>query len=135
MPSVTPTGTGVVNLAGPLTRHHSGGIFTMVGAAGTSAAPTLLDYTTATANAGGTRVTVDIAAFAPSALQVFNLGAATLYLSLDGEDPTGSEGTPVPPNNGFQVDMPSAGLSVAIWSAAGGEPFVVRAFLQSTVVP
>jgi hypothetical protein len=135
MPSVTPIGTGVVNLAGPLTRHHTGGVFTMVGAAGTSAAPTMLDYTAATANAAGTRVTVDISAYAPSALQVWNLGSATLFVSVDDEDPTAGECNLVPVGNGFQIDMPSAGLPVAIWSAAGGEAFAVRAFLQSSVVP
>ena len=136
MASVTPTASGIVNIPGPLTRHNTGQIFTFVGAAGTSGSPALLDYTTATANAGGTRVSVDCSAVAFAAIQIFNLSASNaIFVSVDGEDPTGSEGSPIPALNGYQIDHPSAALSVAIWSAAGGEDFAVRGFAQSTVEP
>jgi hypothetical protein len=136
MASVTPTASGVVNIPGPLTRHLTGQIFTIVGAAGTSGSPTALDYTTATANAGGTRVTSDCSAVPFAALQIFNLDASNpIFVSVDGEDASLGEGTPIPALNGFQIDQPSAALSVEIWSAAGGEPFTVRGFAQAVVVP
>lgn len=136
MASVTPTASGVINIPGPLTRHLTGQIFTIVGAAGTSGSPTSLDYTTATANAGGTRVTADCSQVAFAAIQIFNLDPSNvIFVSVDGEDPTAAEGSPVPALNGFQIDQPSASLSVAIWSAAGGEPFAVRGFAQAIVAP
>lgn len=136
MPSVTPTASGVINIPGPLTRHLTGQIFTIVDVAGTSAAPTVLDYTTATANAGGTRVTADCSGVAFAAIQIFNLDPSNaIFVSVDGEDPTAGEASPVPALNGFQIDQPSASLSVAIWSAAGGEAFTVRGFAQAVVVP
>ena len=136
MASVTPTASGVVNIPGPLTRHLTGQIFTIVGAAGTSGSPTALDYTTATANAGGTRVTSDCSAVPFAALQIFNLDASNpIFVSVDGEDPTADECTPIPALNGFQIDQPSAALSVEIWSGSGGELFTVRGFAQSVVDP
>ena len=136
MASVTPTASGVVNIPGPLTRHLTGQIFTIVGAAGTSGSPTALDYTTATANAGGTRVTSDCSAVPFAALQIFNLDASNpIFVSVDGELATADECTPIPALNGFQIDQPSAALSVEIWSAAGGELFTVRGFAQSVVDP
>lgn len=136
MANVTPTASGVVNIPGPLTRHLTGQIFTFVGAAGTSASPFVLDYTTATANAGGTRVTSDCSAVAFAAVQIFNLDpSSAIFVSVDGEDPTAGEASPLPALNGFQIDQPSANLSIAIWSAAGGEAFSIRGFAQSTVVP
>lgn len=136
MASVTPTASGVVNIPGPLTRHLTGQIFTFVGAAGTSGGTTAVDYTAFTANAGGTRVTSDCSAVPFAALQIFNLDASNpIFVSVDGEDPTGSECTPIPALNGFQIDQPSAALSVAIYSAAGGEMFTVRGFAQSIVDP
>lgn len=136
MASVTPTASGVVNIPGPLTRHLTGQIFTFVGAAGTSGGTTAVDYANFTANAGGTRVTVDCSAVPFAALQIFNLDASNpIFVSVDGEDPTGSESTPIPALNGFQIDQPSAALSVAIYSSAGGELFTVRGFAQSVVDP
>ena len=136
MASVTPTASGVVNIPGPLTRHLTGQIFTIVGAAGTSGSPTALDYTAATANAGGTRVTSDCSAVPFAALQIFNLDASNpIFISVDGEDPTADECTPIPALNGFQIDQPSAALGLAIWSGSGGELFTVRGFAQSVVVP
>ena len=136
MASVTPTASGVVNIPGPLTRHLTGQIFTIVGAAGTSGSPTALDYTTATANAGGTRVTSDCSAVPFAALQIFNLDASNpIFVSVDGEDASADVCTPIPARNGFQIDQPSAALSVEIWSAAGGELFTVRGFAQAVVVP
>lgn len=136
MASVTPTASGVINIPGPLTRHLTGQIFTFVGAAGTSGSPTALDYTTATANAGGTRVNSDCSGVAFAAIQIFNLSTSSpIFVSVDGEDPAGLEGSPVPALNGFQIDQPSASLSVTIWSAAGGEPFAVRGFAQAVVIP
>ena len=55
MPSVTPTSAGIVNIPGPLTRHQSGAIFTFAGTAGTAGAPTSIDWSTFSANAGGPR--------------------------------------------------------------------------------
>jgi hypothetical protein len=136
MASVTPTASGVVNIPGPLTRHLTGQIFTFVGAAGTSGGTTPVDYTAFLANAGGTRVTVDCSAVPFAAIQIFNLSAANpIFVSVDAEDPTALECSPIPALNGFQIDQPSASLSLAIWSAAGGEAFTVRGFAQSTVVP
>jgi hypothetical protein len=136
MASVTPTSSGIVNIPGPLTRHQTGAIFTYAGAAGTAASPTLVDWTSFTANAGGTRVSVDLSAFAVSSFQVWNLDASSaIFVSVDDEDATVPQGSPVPALNGFQFDHPSASLSVGIWSAAGGEAFVIRAFATSTVVP
>jgi hypothetical protein len=135
MSSITPKATGVVNIPGPLTRHASGQVFTIVGVAGTAGTPTVLDYTTATAwNASTTsRDTVDISAIAPAALQVFNLGTSAIFVSIDGEDPTIGEASPIAGTNGYQFDMPSASLSIAIWSATGGEAFCVRAFMQAVL--
>lgn len=135
MASVTPTSAGIVNIPGPLTRHQSGAIFTFAGTAGTAGSPTLIDWTTFSANAGGTRVGVDLSTFAVSSFQVWNLDGATIFVSVDDEDPTTPEASPIPALNGFQFDHPSASLSVAIWSAVGGEAFSVRAFATSTVVP
>lgn len=136
MASVTPTASGVVNIPGPLTRHVTGQIFTIVGAAGTSGSPTALDYTAATANAGGTRVTSDCSAVPFAALQIFNLDASNpIFVSVDGEDASAGECTPIPALNGFQIDQPSAALGLEIWSAVGGELFTVRGFAQSVVVP
>ena len=135
MSSVTPKATGVVNIPGPLTRHVSGQVFTIVGVAGTAASPTILDYTTATAwnSDSAARETVDISSVAPAALQVFNLDTAPIFISVDGEDPTAGEASPIAGTNGYQIDMPSAALPVAIWSAAGGEAFCVRAFMQAVL--
>jgi hypothetical protein len=136
MASVTPTASGVVNIPGPLTRHLTGQIFTFVGAAGTSGGTTSVNYAAFTANAGGTRVTVDCSAVPFAAIQIFNLDTSSpIFVSVDGEDPTGSEGSPLPALNGFQIDQPSAALALDIWSAAGGEAFTVRGFAQSKVVP
>lgn len=136
MASVTPTASGVVNIPGPLTRHVTGQIFTFVGVAGTSGGTTQVDYTAFTANAGGTRVTVDCSAVPFAAIQIFNLdSSAAIFVSVDGEDPTDDEASPIPALNGFQIDQPSAALALDIWSAAGGEAFTVRGFAQSTVVP
>lgn len=136
MASVTPTASGVVNIPAPLTRHVTGQIFTFVGSAGTSGGATAVDYANFTANAGGTRVTVDCSAVPFAALQIFNLSASNpIFVSVDGEDPTAGECSPIPALNGFQIDQPSASLSVAIWSATGGEAFAVRGFAQSIVVP
>jgi hypothetical protein len=136
MASVTPTASGVVNIPGPLTRHITGQIFTFVGAAGTSGGTTAVDYAAFTANAGGTRVTVDCSAVPFAALQIFNLDASNpIFVCVDGEDPTGSECSPIPALNGFQIDQPSAALSVAIYSTAGGEAFTIRGFAQAVVVP
>lgn len=136
MPSVTPTASGVINIPGPLTRHLTGQIFTIFGTAGTSGSPTALDYTVATANAGGTRVTADCSGVAFAALQIFNLDPSNaIFVSVDGEDPLAGEASPLPALNGFQIDQPSASLSVTIWSAAGGEAFAVRGFAQAVVVP
>jgi hypothetical protein len=136
MASVTPTASGVVNIPGPLTRHLTGQIFTFAGVAGTSASVTAVNYTAFTANAGGTRVTVDCSAVPFAAIQIFNLdSSAAIFVSVDSEDPTADEASPLPALNGFQIDQPSAALSIAIWSAAGGEAFTVRGFAQSVVVP
>jgi len=136
MASVTPTSAGIVNIPGPLTRHQSGAIFTFAGTAGTAGSPTSVDWTAFAANAGGTRVTVDLSTFAVSSFQIWNLDASSaIFVSVDLEDPTTPEASPVPPLNGFQFDHPSASLSVDIWSATGGEAFSVRAFATSTVVP
>ena len=136
MASVTPTASGVVNIPGPLTRHITGQIFTFVGAAGTSGGTTAVDYAAFTANAGGTRVTVDCSAVPFAALQIFNLDASNpIFVCVDGEDPTGSECSPIPALNGFQIDQPSAALSVAIYSTAGGEAFTIRGFAQAVVIP
>ncbi|CAB4150385.1 hypothetical protein UFOVP567_25 [uncultured Caudovirales phage] len=136
MPSVTPTSAGIVNIPGPLTRHQSGAIFTFAGTAGTAGSPTSVDWSTFSANAAGSRVGVDLSTFAVSSFQVWNLdGGSPIFVSVDDEDPTTPEASPVPALNGFQFDHPSASLAVAIWSAAGGEAFTVRAFATSTVVP
>ena len=136
MSSVTPTSAGIVNIPGPLTRHQTGGIFTLSGTAGTDSSPTAVDWTSFSANAGGTRVTVDLSTFAVSSFQVWNLDTSNpIFVSVDDEDPTAPEASPIPALNGFQFDHPSASLSVAIWSAVGGEAFTVRAFATSTVVP
>jgi hypothetical protein len=136
MASVTPTASGVVNIPGPLTRHLTGQIFTIVDTAGTSGGPTFVAYGSATANAGGTRVTSDCSAVPFAAIQIFNLSASNpIFVSIDGEDPTANECSPIPALNGFQIDQPSASLSLAIWSAAGGEAFTVRGFAQAVVVP
>ena len=136
MASVTPTASGVVNIPGPLTRHVTGQIFTYSSSAGTSGSPTLINYAGFTANAGGTRVGADCSAVPFAAIQIFNLSAANpIFISIDGEDPTVDEFTPIPALNGFQIDQPSAALSVEIWSAAGGELFTVRGFAQSVVDP
>jgi len=136
MASVTPTASGVVNIPGPLTRHITGQIFTFVGAAGTSGGTTAVDYAAFTANAGGTRVTVDCSAVPFAAIQIFNLDASNpIFVCVDGEDPTGSECSPIPALNGFQIDQPSAALSVAIYSTAGGEAFTIRGFAQAVVIP
>tara|TARA_R110000868_G_scaffold194630_2_gene440229 strand:- start:1194 stop:1604 length:411 start_codon:yes stop_codon:yes gene_type:complete len=136
MPRVTPTSAGIVNIPGPLTRHQSGAIFTFAGTAGTAGSPTSIDWSTFSANAGTSRVGVDLSTFAVSSLQVWNLdGSNPIFVSVDDEDPTTPEASPIPALNGFQFDHPSASLSVAIWSAAGGEAFSVRAFATSTVVP
>ena len=135
MSSITPKATGIVNIPGPLTRHVSGQVFTIVGVAGTAGSPTVLDYTSATAWNSSTSVrdTVDISAIAPAALQVFNLDTSAIFVSVDGEDPTTGEASPIAGTNGFQIDMPSAALPVAIWSATGGEAFCVRAFMQAVL--
>lgn len=134
--SVTPTASGVVNIPGPLTRHVTGQIFTIVGAAGTSGSPTGLNYAAFSANAGGTRVTSDCSAVPFAAIQIFNLDASNpIFVSVDKEDPTLDECTPIPALNGFQIDQPSAALSIEIFSAAGGELFTVRGFAQSVVNP
>jgi hypothetical protein len=136
MASVTPTASGVVNIPGPLTRHLTGQIFTFAGVAGTSGGTTAVNYTTFTANAGGTRVTVNCSAVPFAAIQIFNLdSSAAIFVSVDGEDPTADEASPIPALNGFQIDQPSAALALDIWSAAGGEAFTVRGFAQSVVVP
>ena len=136
MASVTPTASGVVNIPGPLTRHVTGQVFTFVGVAGTSGGATAVDYTAFTANAGGTRVTVDCSAVPFAAIQIFNLdSSAALFISIDGEAAGSGEASPLPALNGFQIDQPSAALALDIWSAAGGESFSVRGFAQSTVVP
>jgi hypothetical protein len=136
MPSVTPTAPGVVNLAGPLTRHQTGQILTYTDVAGTSAATTPVDWTAFTGNAAGTRVTVDLSLTACAAVQIWNLSSsATIFISLDLEDASAGEATPIPALNGFQIDHPSASLSIDVWSVAGGEAFVVRAFAQTAVVP
>lgn len=136
MPSVTPTAPGIVNIAGPLTRHQTGQILTYTDVAGTSASTTPVDWTAFTGNAAGTRVTVDLSLTACAAVQIWNLSASsTLFVSLDLEDASAGEATPIPPLNGFQVDHPSASLDIEVWSAAGGEAFVVRAFAQTSVVP
>ena len=133
--SVTPKGTGVVNIPGPLTRHSSGQIFWYSGTAGTSASPSVVDYTIFSAwnSSTSAREGVDISGYAAAAIQVFNNGTSTIFISLDHEDESSGEGSPIPPNNGFQIDMPSASLSIVVWSAAGGEPFHVRAFIQSVL--
>lgn len=135
MSTITPKATGIVNIPGPLTRHVSGQVFTIVGVAGTNGAPTVLDYTTATAWNASTagRDTVDISAIAPAALQIFNLGTSPIFVSVDGEDPTAGEASPIAGTNGYQFDMPSAALPISIWSAAGGEAFCVRAFMQAVL--
>ena len=136
MASVTPTSAGIVNIPGQLTRHKTGAIFTFAGTAGTAGSPTSVDWTAFSANAGGTRVTVDLSTFAVSSFQIWNLDASNpIFVSVDDEDATTPEGSPIPALNGFQFDHPSASLSVAIWSSAGGEAFSVRAFATSTVVP
>jgi hypothetical protein len=119
-----------------LTRHVTGQIFTYASSAGTSGSPTPVNYAAFTANAGGTRVDVDCSAVPFAALQIFNLDASNpIFISVDGEDPTVDECTPIPALNGFQIDQPSAAISVEIWSATGGELFTVRGFAQSVVVP
>ena len=136
MASVTPTASGVVNIPAPLTRHVTGQVFTFVGVAGTSSGTIAVDYTAFTANAGGTRVTVDCSAVPFAAVQIFNLSSANpIFVCVDGEDPTAAECSPIPSLNGFQIDAPSAALGLAIWSTAGGEAFTVRGFAQSVVVP
>jgi hypothetical protein len=136
MASVTPTASGVVNIPGPLTRHVTGQIFTYVDAAGTSLSPAVLNYTLFTANADGTRVTSDCSAVPFAAIQIFNLDPSNpIFVSVDLEDGDAHEGSPIPALNGFQIDQPSASLSLAIWSAAGGEYFSVRGFAQAVVVP
>ena len=136
MSSVTPTSAGIVNIPGPLTRHQTGAIFTYAGTAGTAGSPTAVDWSQFSANAAGTRVTVDLSTFAVSSFQVWNMdGSSPIFVSIDLEDAPTPEGSPIPALNGFQVDHPSAGLSVNIWSAAGGEAFSIRAFATSTVVP
>lgn len=136
MPSVTPTSAGIVNIPGPLTRHQSGAVFTYAGTAGTAGSPTSVDWSQFSANAGGSRVTVDLSTFAVSSFQVWNLDAsAAIFVSIDLEDASTPEGSPIPALNGFQFDHPSANLAVDIWSAAGGEAFSIRAFATSTVVP
>jgi hypothetical protein len=135
MPSVTPKGTGVVNIPGPLTRHSSGQIFSNYGTAGAYGSAVPLDWTSFSAwnSSTSSRENVDISGYAAAAVQVFNNGTSTIWISLDGEDSNNGEGSPIPPNNGFQIDMPSAGLSLEVWSAAGGEQFFVRAFIQSVL--
>ena len=135
MSSVTPTASGVVNIPGPLTRHVTGQIFTLAGTA-TVASTNSINYTTFTANAAGSRVTVDCSVVAFAALQIFNLDASNpIFVSLDEEDATANEGSPIPPLNGFQIDQPSASLPLVIWSAVGGELFTIRGFAQSVVIP
>jgi hypothetical protein len=135
MASVTPTASGVVNIPGPLTRHVTGQIFTLVGTA-TTAGYTSIDYTAFTANAAGSRVIVDCSTVPFAAIQIFNLDPSSpIFVSVDDEDATLSEGSPIPALNGFQIDQPSASLPINIWSAAGGEAFTIRGFAQSVVIP